>query len=248
MKPIHILLVEDNEMNRLVATTVLEHYGVDFKEAMNGEEAVNMLKKGNFDLVLMDVQMPVMNGIEATHIIRQEISKTIPIIALTANAIKGESDKCIAAGMNAYISKPFEEALLVRTIGSLLGKEIKVTPVQKDISADNLFDLGDLRELSRGDEKFITKIISLFIKTAPESVLEMKKALHRNDFEKIKSVAHGLKPSIDGLGIAAMKTKIREIESYPFADTSTAGLQQLLEESDQIISSVIVSCQKQFAV
>jgi CheY-like chemotaxis protein/HPt (histidine-containing phosphotransfer) domain-containing protein len=250
LKGSRILLVEDNEMNRLVATTVLAHYGVDFREAFNGEQAIALLTKEKFDLVLMDVQMPVMNGIAATHIIRQEISKTIPIIALTANAIKGESDKCLAAGMNAYISKPFEEALLVRTIGSLLGKEIKFTTVQKNTTqtGDNLFDLEDLRKLSRGDEMFVTKIISMFIKTAPESVSEMKKALHRNDFEKVKSVAHSLKPSIDSLGIAAMKTKIREIETFPFTGTSTANLQKLIEESDQIISIVIVSFQKQFAV
>jgi CheY-like chemotaxis protein len=198
----------------------------------------------------MDVQMPVMNGIAATHVIRQQISQTIPIIALTANAIKGESDKCIAAGMNAYISKPFEETLLVRTIGSLLGKEIKIATVQKDNlqAEESLFDLEDLRKLSRGDEVFITKIISMFIKTAPASLTEMKKALDRNDFEKVKSVAHGLKPTIDTLGIASMKTRIREIESFPFADTSTADLHKLLEESDQIISSVIISFQKQFAV
>jgi two-component system, sensor histidine kinase len=245
-----ILLVEDNEMNRLVATTVLEHYGVDFSQAINGEEAVNMLRKEKFDLVLMDVQMPVMNGIEATKIIRQDISKTIPIIALTANAIKGESDKCIAAGMNAYISKPFEEAVLVRTIGSLLGKEIKVTAVQKDIpqGGDTLFNLEDLRKLSRGDEVFVAKIISLFIKTAPVSVLEMRKALDRNDLAKVKSVAHSLKPTIDSLGITTMKTRIREIESFPATDTSTADLHKLIEESDQIIASVIVCFQKQFAV
>jgi two-component system, sensor histidine kinase len=250
LKGSRILLVEDNEMNRLVATTILEHYGIDFREAFNGKEAIDLLTKEKFDLVLMDVQMPVMNGIAATHLIRKEISATIPIIALTANAIKGESDKCIAAGMNAYISKPFEEAVLVRTIGSLLGKEIKIAAVQNitPITADNLFDLSDLRKLSCGDEKFVTKMITMFIKIAPESVTEMKKALHRNDFEKVKSVAHGLKPSIDTLGIAAMKTRIREIEAFPFTHSSTGDLQKLIEESDQIISSVIVSFQKQFAV
>jgi two-component system, sensor histidine kinase len=250
LKGSRILLVEDNEMNRLVATTVLEHYEVYFKEAVNGQEAIEMLGKEKFDLILMDVQMPVMNGIAATHIIRERISKTIPIIALTANAIKGESDKCISAGMNAYISKPFEEAVLVRTIGSLLGKEINDQGDEKETAAaeESLFNLEDLRKISRGDEKFVTKIITMFIKIAPESVSEMKKALDRNDFEKVKSVAHSLKPSIDNLGITSMKTKIREIESLVLTDSSTAHLQKLIDESHEIISSVIVSFQKQFAV
>lgn len=252
LKGSRILLVEDNEMNRLVATTVLEHYDVDFVEAVNGEIAVAILKEAQFDLILMDVQMPVMNGIEATKIIRQEISTSIPIIALTANAIKGESNKCIAAGMNGYISKPFEEATLVRTIGSLLGKEIKAgnTPAQKNttVATGDLFDLANLRKLSFGDEKFVAKVVSLFIKTAPASVSAMKAALQQNDFEKVKSVAHSLKPSIDSLGIAGMKTKIREIESFAFADEPADHLHKLIEESDEIIASVIVSFQKQFAV
>ena len=245
-----ILLVEDNEMNRLVATTVLEHYDVDFKEAVNGEEAIAMLRKEKFDLVLMDVQMPVMNGIAATHFIRAHISTSIPIIALTANAIKGESDKCLDAGMNAYISKPFEEAVLVRTIASLLGKEIAAAPQETDNAAgkEDLFDLGNLRKLSHGDEVFVARVVSLFIKTAPASFNEMKNALHSNDFEKIRSVAHSLKPSIDNLGIASMKTRIREIESYPFNPHSTEDLHKLIEESAEIISTVIVSFQKQFAV
>lgn len=245
-----ILLVEDNEMNRLVATTVLEHYGVDFVEATNGEEAIALLQQFEFHLVLMDVQMPVMNGIAATHFIRQHISATIPIVALTANAIKGESDKCLEAGMNAYISKPFEEAVLVRTIANLLGKEITVKPAETNTAPANqgLFDLGDLRKLSHGDEVFVARVISLFVKTAPGSLNEMKTALQRHDFAKIKSVAHGLKPTIDSLGIAGMKTRIREIESCAVNNLSANELHKLIEESEQIISTVIVTFQKQFAV
>ncbi len=245
-----ILLVEDNEMNRLVAVTVLEQYGVALTEAVNGEEAINLLKKENFDLVLMDVQMPVMNGIAATHIIRQQISKTLPIIALTANAIKGENDKCLAAGMNDYVSKPFEEEVLVRAIGALLGKEIILRPVQKNIqeTKEDLFDLAGIRKLSGGDEQFVAKIISMFIKAAPASVTEMKTALQKNDVEKVKAVAHRLKPGIDSLGIATLGTRIREIEAFSGSEASTAALQKLIEESGEIISSVIVSFQKQFAV
>jgi len=245
-----LLLVEDNEMNRLVATTTLEHYGVELQEAVNGEEALRMLKNAHFDLVLMDVQMPVMDGIEATHAIRRDISATIPIIALTANAIKGESDKCIAAGMNAYISKPFEEQVLVRTISSLLGKEIQATILEKSDapSAEALFDLEQLRQLSHGDEKFIAKMVAMFVQTAPASIAAMKSALQTNDFARVKSIAHGLKPSIDSFGIVAMKTRIRDIESFPFETNSLGQLHQLIDESNSIISSVIVSFQKQFAV
>jgi len=117
-----ILLVEDNEINRLVAVTVLGSYGAVINEAVNGAEALIELQKEEYDLVLMDVQMPVMDGLEATERIRSELRSTIPIIAFTANALKGEIDKCLAAGMNDYVTKPFEENKLIRTIAHWLGQ------------------------------------------------------------------------------------------------------------------------------
>lgn len=117
-----ILLVEDNEINRLVATITLNQYGVQITEAVNGAEGVEAVRNKEFDLVLMDMQMPVMDGLEATRIIRNGINTLVPIIALTANAIKGESEKCYAAGMNDFISKPFEENQLVAMMAKWLVK------------------------------------------------------------------------------------------------------------------------------
>ncbi|MES2455879.1 MAG: ATP-binding protein [Bacteroidota bacterium] len=120
LQGVRILLAEDNAMNRLVAITVLKQYGIKITIAKNGAEAVSLLESEQFDLILMDMQMPVMNGLEATRVIRNELKLSIPIVALTANAIKGESDQCLAAGMNAFVSKPFEENDLINAIASLL--------------------------------------------------------------------------------------------------------------------------------
>jgi CheY-like chemotaxis protein len=117
-----ILLAEDNEINRLIATTVLGNYGAAIDVAVNGLEALEMLQNTHYDLVLMDVQMPVMDGLEATRKIRMEMKRSIPVIAFTANAIKGEIDICLASGMNDYISKPFEEDKLIRTLTHWLGQ------------------------------------------------------------------------------------------------------------------------------
>ncbi len=108
-----ILLVEDNKLNRLVANSILSSFGLKVTEAVNGEIAVEKLRNEMFDLVLMDMQMPVMDGITATVMIRKEINTTIPIIALTANALKSEKSRCLEAGMNDFISKPFEEERLL---------------------------------------------------------------------------------------------------------------------------------------
>ena len=115
-----ILLVEDNKLNRLVAKTILAHFGILVTEAVNGEIAVEILRKETFDLVLMDMQMPVMDGIDATMMIRKEISTTLPIIALTAHALKSEELRCREAGMNDFIAKPFEEDKLINVLSMFL--------------------------------------------------------------------------------------------------------------------------------
>lgn len=111
-----ILLVEDNDLNRIIARTILTNYGITLIEAFDGAEAIDQLRNGKFDAVLMDLQMPVMDGLEATRIIRREIEPNIPIIALTANALKGDDQACLDAGMNAYIPKPYDERVLIEAL------------------------------------------------------------------------------------------------------------------------------------
>ncbi len=247
LKGCRVLLVEDNEMNRLVANTVLEQYGVDVSEAENGQEALTQMATGQFDVILMDVQMPVMNGIEATIRIRKELNASIPIIALTANAIKGESDKCIAAGMNAYVSKPFTEESLITAIGSLLSKdvktEIKITPAA---AGNKLYNLDGLRKLSRGNDSFVKKMVNIFIKNGPDSVVEMKDAFSENDIITVRAVAHRLKPSIDNLCIESLQTRIRQIETFQ-GEMVTPVLKELIDETDRIINTVVVEFRSQFA-
>ena len=117
-----ILVVDDNVMNRMVATLILNEFGVIVSEAEDGEEAVNYLKNNDCDLVLMDLQMPVSNGYNASEIIRQKLKLDIPIIALTANVIRGEKEKCFKAGMNDYLSKPFDEEQFLEIISKWLEK------------------------------------------------------------------------------------------------------------------------------
>jgi two-component system, sensor histidine kinase len=117
-----ILLAEDNDINRMIASIVLKSYGYHITEVMDGKEAVAELKKHAYDLVLMDMQMPFMDGLEATRIIRKQINNRIPIIALTANEIRLEKDRCVQAGMNDFLMKPFEEKDLVSIITKWLNK------------------------------------------------------------------------------------------------------------------------------
>ncbi len=115
-----ILVVDDNVMNRMVATLILNEFEVLISEAGNGEEAVEYLKNNDCDLVLMDLQMPISNGYEATIIIREKLQLNTPIIALTANVIEGEREKCIDTGMNDYLSKPFDEEQFLEILSKWL--------------------------------------------------------------------------------------------------------------------------------
>lgn len=115
-----ILVVDDNVMNRMVATLILNEFEVLISEAGNGEEAVEYLKNNDCDLVLMDLQMPILNGYESTIIIREKLQLSTPIIALTANVIEGEREKCINIGMNDYLSKPFDEEQLLEILAKWL--------------------------------------------------------------------------------------------------------------------------------
>jgi PAS domain S-box-containing protein len=121
----HILLVEDNEMNRFIALQTLKQIGANIVEAGNGKEAIQIIKDEEFDLILMDIQMPEMDGVQATKIIRRDLGLDVPIIALTANAFKHDIEQYLAHGMNDYITKPYDEADFLKKVRQFLSQRIK---------------------------------------------------------------------------------------------------------------------------
>ncbi len=136
LKGLQILVVDDNEMNRLVASTVLENHGIIVSEAVNGADALRKLEKKHFDLVLMDLQMPVMDGLEASLKIRKDLALSVPIVALTASALNEESHRCLDAGMNDFIVKPFKEEDMVQVL-------------LRNIQSDHRNEVnGDIRKIS----------------------------------------------------------------------------------------------------
>ncbi|PWT94985.1 MAG: hypothetical protein C5B52_18885 [Bacteroidetes bacterium] len=238
LKNVSILLVEDNELNRLVASTIVQNHGARVTEAENGKEAVEILKSNIFHLVLMDLHMPIMNGQEATRYIRENISSSIPIIALTANAMKGENDNCIASGMNDYLSKPYKEEDLIQKISSWLHKESDKSDCNGS-AIIKLYDLSLLESIGKGNREFITRMLNLFIEQVPASIDEIKQSYQNNDLPKIKSVAHRIKPSIDNMGIASLKSEIREIEALAETGNKNERLSDLIRMLDCTLTKVI---------
>ena len=245
-----ILVVDDNNMNRLVAKTILNNYGATITEAANGKEAIDILQQNNTDLVLMDIQMPVMGGMEATRIIRRDISKLLPVIALTANAIKGDNDKCIEGGMNAYLSKPFREQDLLQVVSFWLGGSIINEENKTEILAmsDKIYDLTDLRAISRGNETFVTKMVNMFIEQTPRHLADMEGCYQQNDYKGMAAIAHKIKPSIDNMGIVSLKAVIREIEKAGKTGAIDVHIPDLLQTVVTDINKVIEGLKNEFAV
>ncbi|MEN9522970.1 MAG: hypothetical protein RL065_1347 [Bacteroidota bacterium] len=233
-----ILLVEDNEMNRLVACEALSHYQVNITEAENGLEAIEWLNKRPFDLILMDIQMPELDGLEATQIIRKELACNTPIIALTANAIKGESDKCIEMGMNDFISKPFEEEDLVRIMSKWLNVNL-IIPQPNFSSNHALYNLNTLQKISKGNENFINKFIHLFITQTPNNINIIRESYQTQNFELLKSVIHKIKPIIENLEISDLHDDIKQIDLFVKNNDDNSDLPLLIEKVCFTLSEVV---------
>jgi len=243
----NILVTDDNEINRLIASTILKNFGAKILEATNGMEAIEMIKSNTIDIILMDIQMPVMDGINATEFIREHVSKTIPIIALTAFALKGDNQKCFDAGMNDYLSKPFEESQLLQIVTKWLGKKINNTEIENQTRSDvqeQLFDLSQLRIIARGDTDFLMKLTQLFIEQTPVAIQEMISAYNSEDYMSVADIAHRIKPSIDNMGIITLKEPIREIEKFAEIYKNTGKLETLITEIDVVVRSVVRQLKK----
>ncbi len=202
-KGFKILLAEDNLINQKVAMRTLNSAGYDVDAVMNGEQAVRAHTQNHYDLILMDVQMPDVDGFAATKMIRAlpEPKNKIPIIAITAHALIGDRERCIEAGMDEYVPKP----MVAREIIRLIDHFLKVTytddkKMKNDVYDSRLFDFGRLKEISLGDETFEKDLLSDYLIDA-EHKLQMLRDLHLSgDVQKIADTAHTLKGSSYSVG------------------------------------------------
>ncbi len=245
-----ILITDDNDMNRLVAATILENYGATIVEASNGEEAIGIINKTSVDLILMDLQMPVLNGFEATKMLRAQ-KCGIPIIALTANAIKGETEKCISAGMNDYISKPFKEDVFLKTIAKYLNTSISniLDGNIKEVTEDELlYDLSMLEEISQGNNAFILKLVKLFCDQSPKMVEQIKDAYQAKNYASMSSIAHKIKPSIDNLRITSLQQAIRKIEKVGLTEVGHESIDTEINLIEKGIATAIDQMKHHFSL
>lgn len=268
-----ILVAEDVELNQYLARHILESWEFEVVIVNNGLEALQALEHATFDCILMDVQMPEMDGIEATQHIRRlpdPVKANIPIIALTANALKGDSEKYLAAGMNDYLAKPFDEERLFQVIYRNLA--YYKTPVLSEApgsaaagdresgsgSGDHpfknnnnsntmttpanprLYDLSMVQSVSGGDEGFIRKMVALFIETVPQNMTDLKNAMKQENWDQVGKTAHKLKSTIDSMGIKSIRQEIRTVEANAKQKEAIQEIPALVGMIDNVIEECIL--------
>jgi PAS domain S-box-containing protein len=242
---VSILLVEDNEMNRMVAQNSLQYYNCKVTEAENGREAIEILKNQKFDIILMDIQMPEMDGYETTKIIRDEFKLTTPIIALTANAFKAEIEKCNNAGMNDYVTKPFDEIVLLTTIAKYtFNKESKNHSEIKPIKNTSLYNLNSLNNLSRGNTEFVKKMLAIFVTQTTGEIDKITTSISIDDFLEVSRLIHKIKPSIVSLGISSIIEEIKLLEKVAKETTDKDQITALFSIIKPILLQVIAQLQE----
>jgi CheY-like chemotaxis protein/HPt (histidine-containing phosphotransfer) domain-containing protein len=207
---LRILLVDDIDSNRFVVMNILRKYSMRIDTATNGVEALERLKTNDYDIILMDLAMPEMDGVTAARIIRSEFKppkKDIPIIALTASLIQESIDRVYAAGMNACVAKPILGKELIRTIEKLTKSRLSGgSPVRKSIHSgkypvNDRFDLSYLSQISEGDDKFAAELIESFIRKTPSMLDEIRQNLELENIERCRVLCHKLKPTLSYMGL-----------------------------------------------
>ena len=252
---LHLLLVEDNPLNQQVAQELLTHAGAHVQVANNGEQCINCINTlpRPFDAILMDIQMPGMDGYQATHILRKDLHVKTPIIAMTANALPSDREACIAAGMNDHIGKPFDIAELIAALLHHCGKKVSgSTNAAKSITVDTDlpplpagFDIAPALARLGNDRGLYAQMARRFQNDQQEILARMDQAMQQQDHASLARELHTLKGLAATLGArslseqaAAAETRIKDKADRPEIEQLIAALRERLRESNRLLSDL----------
>jgi len=215
--PLRILLAEDNPVNQEVAVHLIERRGHSVIVAENGREAVEAIERHKFDLVLMDVQMPEMGGLEATRVIREKEKGSghhLPIIAMTAHAMQGDREQCLEAGMDGYLAKPIDPKTFLQTVEGISARSVGSESAENEETAGLAGALDGKALLARfsGNRKLLRNIVKTFREDCPRMMGRIRNALTARDAVALADSAHALKGSIGNFGDSAALETTREME------------------------------------
>lgn len=239
---VSVLVVEDIPLNQLLMRTLLDDFGFECDIAGNGRIAIEMLNRKDeegqlkeYDLILMDLQMPEMNGFETTSYIRNEMHLKLPIVALTADVTTVDLAKCKSVGMNDYIAKPVNDKILYNKIVSLVRKSLNSEPAKelKDANQNttNCTNLSYLVHRTKSNPRLMMEMISLYLEQTPPLVAAMQSSVEEKDWEKLQAAVHKMIPSFSIMGISSdFELVAKEIHKFASAQQETEHVSQLISQ------------------
>jgi two-component system, sensor histidine kinase and response regulator len=239
---LQVLVAEDNQVNQLVATRILEKLGHKATVVSNGREAFAAFQAGKFDLIAMDVQMPEMDGLDATGAIRsweKTAGTHIPIIAMTAHAMKGDRERCLAAGMDGYTSKPIRIEELERAIAEVISPPSSAKlPAPEADQPDGVIDHAALLAGVDGNRRVLRELVRLFLADCPLRLAEIKEAIRRGDAGALGRAAHTLKGSVGNFAAKNAFAAAQRLETMGRdGDLADAGKACVTLESELVLLS-----------
>ena len=264
---IRVLVVEDIALNQLLMQTLLDEFGFQCEVAANGKIAIEKLQSNNYDVILMDLQMPEMNGFEATDYIRNEMKSTIPIIALTADVTTVDLDKCKAVGMNDYIAKPVDEKILYSKIvgeykkdkltnrnnghnghnGSNGSNDNEVEYVE--VKAMKYTDLHYLITRTKANPVLMMEMISLYLEQTPPLISVMKKSWEEKDWNSLYAAVHKIIPSFAIMGISVdYENMAKKVQDFAKNQQQTDGINELVQQIDTVCTQACIELELEYTM
>jgi len=242
-KKLSVLIADDEEFNRFLLKSILQKWGLRFKEAKNGIEVVNAARNEHFDLILMDLNMPEMNGIEAAKAVMQS-SPDIIIVAVTAANDEADQQACFKAGMKGFLFKPFSEKDLFEKINSVIRSKSEISQ-----SADlkNQLNISEFSRLAGGDDKFLAEMIQLFIKSMESGITGIEDAIKTENWNAVFENAHKMAAPLKHIGASHLYEKIKHLEKISHETATIASVTPVfreikfeIEELNSMLKSYIV--------
>lgn len=240
MEGARILVVEDHQYNQILVVSILEELDMEVTVAAHGADALDHLRSTEFDLVLMDLQMPVMDGYEATRIIRQEFKLTTPIVGLSANAYETEAERCREAGMNDYISKPFSQDQLLKTIQQHIGDCKTRGKEEEKAKEESRVDLTLLREHVNQNEALAHRLLEVFVDTMPAELTRLDAAVEERDLEILRNILHQIRPSIKIMASKSINQSLDHLgrQANPESEEWPGKAKELIAELREMVGEI----------
>lgn len=227
----NVLVAEDNAINQMVVKHTLLKLGATADIAGDGCEAIEKFKKNKYDLILMDIQMPLMDGYEATRYIRNQLASNVPVIAMTAFGLNGENEKCFECGMNDYVSKPFTIENLGNIIQKVLSVPIQVMQNPHILTSKGVsVDLSMLYDISGDDDAYISVMVQTFLENMPVTLHKIQQSLNSKDWNALYQAAHYAKSTLSVIKVSEMFDPILMIESFAKKQTDLDKLPALVQK------------------